>query len=97
MEFKRYRKGKHTYTRIGHGVEVRDERVRPVEAEYGAGVREVYANRFVVVGCRDAVEVRFKLGLLAVGEREVACVRLPWKAALALKADLERLLAGEGR
>lgn len=97
MEFRTYRKGKHSYTRIGQGVEVRDERPHPVDVECEEGVKEVYANRFEVRGEEGKVEVRFKLELTAVPEREVACLRLPWATARALRADLQRALEEERR
>jgi hypothetical protein len=94
VDFKRYKKGSHTYTRLGKSVEVRDDRPRSLPVEFSSETAEVYSNAFEI-SC-DARGFRLDFGRHlppAPADKllDRRTVRLTWQTAVRLKQDLETL------
>jgi len=97
MKHKKYTKGKHTYTRWGNVVEVKNDTAAKLEAEIADGTKEIYANSFHVTGQPDALHLRFTKIIPPVEKiYDSVTAVLSYEAAKNLMKDLERLLKDAG-
>jgi hypothetical protein len=97
MKHKKYIKGSHTYTRWGNVTEVKSDAPGRLEAEFGDGTKEVYANSFQVAGRPEALHVRFTKIIPPVEKiYDSVTAVLSYDAARRLMKDLERMLKNDG-